>query len=622
MALITCVCVHQLSFYRLLHLRARVRVVLSGTNQTANMIPLPSLILTPLLTYTLWSLLSLERNVRKAKALGDLPIVRVPVDGNNAPWMLLQPHLWRLLSFLFPTKEWSTYPDFIRFSRRGWFSTERADAHIRLGPVWALVSPACVQLQIADPDAIRDIFATSRRKDFARPFGDYKILEVYGPCLSSQGWEDWSRQRKLVAAPLGGEALMGFVWGESLRQARGMVGSWVGASQRDGGMIPSVQSDTRTLSLNILASTGFGKSYDFRGSADLIGVGDEERSPEEAGGGGYRDALQTVLDNAILLMLIPYRYLQGPLVPKRWKRVADAAAAFRDYMQSMLDEETRAFKEGNPSAGGLMAGFVQALHGGEQEKRGTNKPTNGSGISIPEIFGNVFLINYAGHDTTANTLAFALMQLAANPDLQSWLSEEITAVTSSANLNNPDEEWDYKTLFPKLDRCRAVLLETLRVYPPVMALPRVTAPDKAVSLTINGRTFTIPPATNVNVCLMAAQMDPRNWGEDSYKWDPKRWIIPSGKGETVLTPSKNTYFPWSEGLQNCPGKKFSEVEAVAVLAWLFREHRVEVVRAREDDEETEAEARKRAEDCANDVDQELLLRMRDADRVKLRVVRK
>lgn len=49
-------------------------------------------------------------------------------------------------------------------------------------------------------------------------------------------------------------------------------------------------------------------SYDFYGSAD-------KAAQDEAG--SYRDALQTVLDNAIFIMIIPYRYLRGSLVPKK-----------------------------------------------------------------------------------------------------------------------------------------------------------------------------------------------------------------------------------------------------------------------------------------------------------------
>lgn len=54
----------------------------------------------------------------------------------------------------------------------------------------------------------------------------------------------------------------------------------------------------------------------------------------------------------------------------------------------------------------------------------------------------------------------------------------------------------------------------------------------------------------------------------------------------LLEPEKGTYFPWSGGARVCVGKKFSQVEFVAVMAALFFKHRVyPVAEARESKEE-------------------------------------
>lgn len=129
------------------------------------------------------------------------------------------------------------------------------------------------------------------------------MLEVYGPCISTASWTDWPRHRKILATPFN-ENVMKFVWNESLNQTREMVGSWMSSAKQCG--IQSFAKDTRTLSLNVLAATGFRRSYHFRSSG--------QRGPDEAS--SYRDALQTVLDNAIFLMLAPPRLLQFPLLPR------------------------------------------------------------------------------------------------------------------------------------------------------------------------------------------------------------------------------------------------------------------------------------------------------------------
>lgn len=371
-----------------------------------------------------------------------------------------------------------------------------------------------------------------------------------------------------------------------------------------------MQRDTRTLSLNVLAATGFRKSYDFRGS-------DEVTSQNEAG--NYRDALQTVLDNAILIMIIPYKYLRGSIIPKKMVRVGDAARFFKKCMQNMLAEEMNALSENKAGSGGLMGAFVRALDVHERElviDPAVKASKDGKkGLSIEEIFGNLFVINFAGHDTTANTLAFAMLLLAANPDIQAWLAEEISAIESTVGQDLSVESWDYRDVFPRLKRCQAVLLETLRLHPPIMSLPKWTK-GRPQTIQVDGRTLVIPPGVGTSPHLLAIHTHPKYWA-DPFTWKPSRWIAESTSdvlGEKLWTPAPYTYFPWSDGPQNCPGEKFSKVEFVAVLACLFRKNRLEITKMPGEGNEA---ARDRVIRCINDVNLEILLRMRDADRVKL-----
>ena len=236
---------------------------------------------------------------------------------------------------------------------------------------------------------------------------------------------------------------MSFVWKESLKQTRQMLESW---SSSTASGISSVAKDTRTLSLNVLAATGFHRSYDFRSSG----------SKETDGAGSYRDALQTVLDNAILLMLMSPWLLRLPAMPRSWARLGRAAAEFKQYMVDMLDEETSLMKRGEKGTGSLMTSLVRAL-GNQHNEEAAGQAKNDQkfkGLTADEIFGNIFVINFAGHDTTANTLAFSMLLLAAYPEVQDWVGEEVNAITA----NDQSESWDYTQIFPRLKRCRAVLV--------------------------------------------------------------------------------------------------------------------------------------------------------------------
>lgn len=167
-------------------------------------------------------------------------------------------------------------------------------------------------------------------------------------------------------------------------------------------------------------------------------------------------------------------------------------------------------------------------------------------------------------------------------------------------------------------------LETLRLYDPLLGTPRYTGAESQ-ALSIQNRTYIIPPDTLVVPNLMALHTHPRHWGDDSLVWRPQRWILPSPttpegdptksgnsgmhfEEERLFIPQKGSYFPWSEGLRSCPGKRFAQVEHVAVMATLFRNHQVKpVLRLGE----TLAQAQQRVLNVVKNSSVELLLHMRD-----------
>ena len=109
-------------------------------------------------------------------------------------------------------------------------------------------------------------------------------------------------------------------------------------------------------------------------------------------------------------------------------------------MQELLNEEVVAATENHemkPSAS-LITSFERALAAHRNDKT--------KGMSEDEIMGNLFVINFAGHDTTANTLAFAMLLLVAHPEIQQWVSEEVSAVIEDLDQG----EQGYGALFPRL----------------------------------------------------------------------------------------------------------------------------------------------------------------------------
>lgn len=376
------------------------------------------------------------------------------------------------------------------------------------------------------------------------------------------------------------ESIIADVWNESIHQTEQMIEVWTDPKRRI-----RVAKDTRTLSLNVMAAIGFRQSFGFRDS--------EQNSADVSKGFSYREALQTVLDNAILVMVVGRKHLRYPWLPGWIRNVGSAADAFQMHMEKMLANEMALINRGDKGSGTIMTSFVRALKSKQ--------------LSAEEIYGNTFVINFAGHDTTANSLAFAVLLLAAAPDIQQWIADEIQLVVGKETTAS----WDYDKLFPQLVRCRAILLETLRPFPPIMSLPKWTN-DQPQMLNVHGKAVVLPPRTGVFPSVLGTHTYSPYW-PDPLSWNPRRWITP-GPQEQTITPRRNSYFPWSGGLQICPGQKFSQVEFVAVLARLLQRHRLRPLsKVGENWEATQERFRKVANDC----DALMILRVRDADQVQV-----
>lgn len=160
--------------------------------------------------------------------------------------------------------------------------------------------------------------------------------------------------------------------------------------------------------------------------------------------------------------------------------------------------------------------------------------------------------------------------------------------------------------------------ETVRLYPPIMALPKLIA-QPSVSLKVNdSKTLQVDKSIMVVPSVLAVDTHKRYWSPDPLSWRPSRWIEAGGNlgHEDFFVPRRGTYLPWSDGPQNCPGKKFAQVEFVAVIAKLLQYHRVRLADAEYPKGDSEA-ARKKILAVCEDSEHGLLLRMKHADNVRL-----
>ena len=128
-------------------------------------------------------------------------------------------------------------------------------------------------------------------------------------------------------------------------------------------------------------------------------------------------------------------------------------------MKDQLANERQLIVEGKPGSGTLMSNLVRASAEVSNNGNGQNTQSNlqskpSKGLSINEILGNIFVFNFAGHDTTATALNYSMLLLTCHPQVQDWIYEELDYQLSGTDHN----AWKYDETFLKLKRCLAVLV--------------------------------------------------------------------------------------------------------------------------------------------------------------------
>jgi cytochrome P450 len=158
----------------------------------------------------------------------------------------------------------------------------------------------------------------------------------------------------------------------------------------------------------------------------------------------------------------------------------------------------------------------------------------------------------AGHETTAATLAWTWRLLSLAPWAEQALHEEIASVCGDRAPAFED--------VPRLAYARAIVEETLRLYPPVAFLARQAKGRDRIGH------VEVEPATVVFVSPWLLHRSPDLWPQPE-RFMPERFLGPD-------RPSPFAYVPFAVGPRVCPGMTFGLTEAVLCLATLAQRFRV------------------------------------------------
>lgn len=329
---------------------------------------------------------------------------------------------------------------FRRFYIFGWEANERHVVHQELGPAFMLVSPGGNWLCVSDASVFTEVL--HRRSDFRRNMEQFAVLNVYGKNLSTTDDEEWQKHRKVTAITFT-EKNNELVWQQSLSQARGMLEYWLKRQP-----VNTIADDTKVFTLNVLAAAIFNKSYPFRGAAEP-----KEHVDTHDDSYQYRASLGRILANIIPIFICGEQGLKAWWTPASWKSAGAAIATFRSYVTRLISEERDNIHRGVQKNQHLVAALVRACENEKPENGHSFQGKRNMTLTEEEIISNLFVYAFAGNDTTAISLNHLLVDLAAFPETQDWIAEEICHYLPEDDMS----QWAYKS-FPNLKRCLAVVV--------------------------------------------------------------------------------------------------------------------------------------------------------------------
>jgi cytochrome P450 len=186
---------------------------------------------------------------------------------------------------------------------------------------------------------------------------------------------------------------------------------------------------------------------------------------------------------------------------------------------------------------------------------------DGESMSNQQLRDEIMTLVMAGHETTANALAWCFHSLSKAPQVERKLRAEIAEVLGERAPTLED--------LPKLKYTKQVLEETMRLYPPAWAFER-----RAIEADRIGG-YDVQPGTTIAIAPFILHRNPKYW-ENPEGFDPDRFTPERAEGRP-----KFAYLPFGGGPRVCIGNGFAMMEAQLILARTIQRYRVSLVAGRE-----------------------------------------
>ena len=365
-------------------------------------------------------------------------------------------------------------------------------------------------VMITSPALAQEVLATKEHAFVKAPGLTVFMRPLLGNGLLTSQTEFHARQRKLLAPAFAHKRIASYAATMAERGARWAEGV------RDGEELDVAEGMMR-VTLEIVGKTLFDS---------------EVGSDAEAVGEALTLAMQTALAQLGSLVPLP------PAVPSPRNLRAKKAVARLDGIVYRMIKDRRA-------KGGDRGDVLSMLLAAQDDDGGVMTDT--------QVRDEAMTLFLAGHETTANAMAWTLYLLARNPDARARVEAEIDA------LGHPPAADD----LPRLPYTLAALKEGMRLYPPAYTLAR-----RVVQPVVIGEHL-LAKNTIVFINILGIHRRPDSFPEPEA-FRPERFL-----GDREKQLARCAYLPFGAGPRICIGNHFALMEGHMLLASILARLRFE-----------------------------------------------
>jgi cytochrome P450 len=376
-------------------------------------------------------------------------------------------------------------------------------------------------LVINDPGAIRRVLldnASNYRKDTLQQ----RVLSagLANGLLSAED-EQWRVQRRTLAPMFSRKTVTSFA--PAMRQAgNALVERW---RLRGEGSEIDVAAEMTRVTLDVLERTIF---------SDGLGCNAEE----------LRAAMAIYFE--IIGRIDPLDLFGVPaFVPRLGRLRARSTLRFFDTAIDEIIATRRRRLAQDPD--GMPSDILSLL-------LGALDPATGRPITEAEVRSNILTFIAAGHETTANCLSWSLFLLSQSGE---W--RERVAAEARREIDRP-----MVGVADRLVMTRAVVEESMRLYPPIAAISRTAiGPDELAGVAVRRGSMVV-------IAPYVLHRHRHLWRDPDY-FDPGRFL-----GDARMRIDRFAYLPFGAGIRTCIGSAFALQEATLVLATIMRHFALEL----------------------------------------------